>query len=96
MIKLLPLSYLLFLIAFTSCNENIETEDATYFGGEIINPKDDFVLLYKDDVLIDSVALDEKNRFLYKFNDFTSGLYHFNHKEYQYVYIEPTDSIVLD
>jgi len=95
MIKLLPLSYLLFLIAFTSCNENIETEDATYFGGEIINPKDDFVLLYKDDVLIDSVALDEKNRFLYKFNDFTSGLYHFNHKEYQYVYIEPTDSIVF-
>jgi len=50
MIKFLPLSYLLFLIAFTSCNENIKTEDATYFGGEIINPKDDFVLLYKDDV----------------------------------------------
>jgi len=95
MIKFLPLSYLLFLIAFTSCHENIETEDATYFGGEIINPKDDFVLLYKDDVLIDSVALDDKNRFLYKFNDFTPGLYHFNHKEYQYVYIEPTDSIVF-
>ena len=95
MIKFLPLSYLLFLIAFTSCNENIETEDATYFGGEIINPKDDFVLLYKDDILIDSVALDNKNRFMYKFKDFTSGLYHFNHKEYQYVYIEPTDSIVF-
>lgn len=95
MIKFLPLSYLLFLIAFTNCNENIKTEDATYFGGEIINPKDDFVLLYKDEVLIDSVALDNQNRFLYKFNDFTSGLYHFNHKEYQYVYIEPSDSIVF-
>jgi len=95
MIKFLPLSYLLFLIAFTNCNENIKTEDTTYFGGEIINPKDDFVLLYKDDVLIDSVALDDKNRFLYKFNNFTAGLYHFNHKEYQYVYIEPTDSIVF-
>jgi len=93
MIKLLPLSYLLLLLAFTSCTENIETKDATYFGGEIINPKDNFVLLYKDDILIDSINLDHKNRFLYKFEDFSPGLYHFNHQEYQYVYIEPQDSI---
>jgi len=95
MIKLLPLSYLFFLIAFISCTENIETEDATYFGGEIINPKENYVLLYKDDLLIDSITLDNKNRFLYKFNNFKSGLYHFNHQEYQYVYIEPKDSIVF-
>ena len=95
MIKLLPLSYLLFFMAFTSCTENTETEDATYFGGEIINPKNDFVLLYKDKVLIDSIPLDNKNRFLYQFKDFTPGLYHFNHEEYQYVYIEPKDSILF-
>jgi len=93
MIKLLHLSYLLFFIAFTSCTENTETEDATYFGGEIINPKDDFVRLYKDETLIDSIPLDNKNRFLYQFKDFIPGLYHFNHMEYQYVYIEPNDSI---
>ena len=95
MIKLLPLSYLLFFMAFISCTENTETEDATYFGGEIINPKDDFVLLYKDEVLIDSIPLDKKNRFMYQFKDFIPGLYHFNHKEYQYVYIEPKDSILF-
>ncbi len=95
MIKLLPLSYLLFFMAFISCIENTETEDATYFGGEIINPKNNFVLLYKDEVLIDSIALDDKNRFLYQFKDFTPGLYHFNHEEYQYVYIEPKDSILF-
>jgi len=82
-------------MAFTSCTENTETEDATYFGGEIINPKNDFVLLYKDEVLIDSIPLDKKNRFLYQFKDFTPGLYHFNHEEYQYVYIEPKDSILF-
>lgn len=95
MIKLLPLSYLLFLIVFISCDKNNRTEDTTYFGGEIINPKENYVLLFKDDVLIDSITLDNKNRFLYKFNNFKSGLYHFNHQEYQYVYIEPKDSIVF-
>jgi len=82
-------------MAFISCTENTETEDATYFGGEIINPKNDFVLLYKDEVLIDSIQLDYKNRFMYEFKDFTPGLYHFNHDEYQYVYIEPKDSILF-
>ncbi|PHS08953.1 MAG: hypothetical protein COA88_05460 [Kordia sp.] len=95
MIKLLPLSYLLLFMAFISCTEKTETEDATYFGGEIINPKDDFVLLYKDEILIDSIKLDDKNRFLHKFKDFIPGLYHFNHEEYQYVYIEAKDSIVF-
>ena len=53
------------------------------------------MLLYKDEVLIDSIQLDDKNRFLHKFKDFTPGLYHFNHEEYQYVYIEPKDSILF-
>ena len=95
MIKLLPLSYLLFFMAIISCTKNTETEDATYFGGEIINPKNDFVLLYKDEVLVDSIHLDKKNRFLYQFKNFVPGLYHFNHEEYQYVYIEPKDSILF-
>ena len=93
--KLLPLSYLLVLITLFSCNKSNTIEDATYFGGEIINPKNDFVLIYKDKILIDSVILDQNNRFLYKFKNFTPGLYHFNHEEYQYVFIEPKDSILF-
>lgn len=92
---LLPLSYLLFLVTILSCNKSNTIEDATYFGGEIINPKNDYVLLYKDDVLVDSIALDVNNRFLYQFKNFTPGLYHFNHQEYQYVFIEPKDSILF-
>jgi hypothetical protein len=93
--KLLPLSYLLILVTLFSCNTSNTTKDATYFGGEIINPKNDFVLIYKDEVLVDSVSLDENNRFLYQFKNFTPGLYHFNHEEYQYVFIEPKDSILF-
>lgn len=93
--NLLPLSYLLILVTLFSCNENNSVEDTTYFGGEIINPKNDFVLIYKDEVLVDSVALDQDNRFLYQFKNFTPGLYHFNHEEYQYVFIEPQDSIMF-
>jgi peroxiredoxin len=82
-------------MALTSCNNNSKTKTTTYLGGEIINPKDNFVLLYKDDVLLDSITLDEKNRFMYIFENISPGLYHFKHKEYQYVYIEPQDSILF-
>ncbi|MGB0897163.1 MAG: TlpA family protein disulfide reductase [Flavobacteriaceae bacterium] len=92
---LLPLSYLLILTTFFSCKNDNISEDATYFGGEIINPKTNYVLIHKDEVLIDSVALDENNRFIYQFKNFTPGLYHFNHEEYQYVFIEPQDSIIF-
>ncbi len=93
--KLLPLSYLFFLVAFIACTEKNSTEDATYFGGKIINPKNNYVLLFKDEVLIDSIQLDENDRFLYQFKNFSPGLYNFNHEEYQYVFIEPQDSIIF-
>jgi peroxiredoxin len=92
--KFSPICFLLLFFMLNACNFNSEV-GTTYLGGEIINPRENFVLLYKDDVLLDSIHLNKKNRFSYKFKNFTSGLYYFKHTEYQYVFIEPQDSIML-
>ncbi len=70
--------------------------ETTYFGGEIVNPNTDYVVLYKNDDPIDTINLDENNRFLTKLDKVKEGLYHFSHKpEYQYVFIEKGDSILF-
>ena len=98
---LLPLSPLLLSIAslllLSSCSEDKkDIAGGTYFGGEIVNPKTHKVTLFKDNVLIDSVALDANNRFLYQFGeDFEPGLYRFSHGENQIAFLEKGDSLLF-
>lgn len=67
-----------------------------YFGGEIINPNNPYVLFCKDNVVIDSLKLDSNNRFFIKFDSLTPGMYSFKHEpEYQYVYFDKNDSIMV-
>ncbi|MEH6658060.1 TlpA family protein disulfide reductase [Leeuwenhoekiella marinoflava] len=84
------------LILLIGCSkETQKTESGTYIGGQIINPTSNFLLLKKDDKLIDSIKLDQNNRFLYKFSDFKQGLYQVFHNEGQVIYVEPNDSLLL-
>jgi len=83
------------IILLTSC-ETGDKKTTTYFGGKIINPKTNFVVLHNQDKVIDSLFLDDDNRFMGKYENFKEGLYHFKHgPEYQYAYIEPQDSILI-
>ncbi|MFD0988808.1 TlpA family protein disulfide reductase [Mariniflexile jejuense] len=95
--KLYFLSLLLLLTLFNCKNDgNNAADNYAYFGGEIINPNSDYVVLSKSDVVIDSIKLDAKNRFLYKVNDLDAGLYTFYHGgEIQMVLLEPKDSIIF-
>ncbi len=78
-----------------SCTST-DKEASTYFGGEIINPKSNFVLFLKDDKVIDTLLLDENNRFLNNYSSLTEGLFTFKHGiEFQYIYLKPTDSILI-
>lgn len=71
-------------------------DSTTSFGGEIINPKTSFVLFLKDNKVIDTLLLDENNRFLNKYTSLKEGLYTFKHgNEFQYVYLEPSDSVLV-
>ena len=91
---LVPLGLLL-PIFLSSCIADKKQAEATWFGGEIINPNADYVLLVKNSRLVDTIKLDQNNFFKYKFDSLVPGLYSFIHKEYQLVYIEPGDSIML-
>ncbi|WP_223033294.1 TlpA family protein disulfide reductase [Hanstruepera marina] len=97
----------LFLIAFTSvtlvsCKKDnkIDEGDIAYFGGEVVNPIKDFVIITKSDKALDTITLDENNRFIYKVKPVESGLYTFRlwaaqGLEYQMVLLEPQDSIMF-
>ncbi|WP_347175318.1 TlpA family protein disulfide reductase [Polaribacter uvawellassae] len=83
------------LILIGSCTTS-NKENLTYFGGKIIHPKTDFVLLFQNDKLIDSLFLDKEDKFIGSFKDFNEGFYYFIHgNENQYIYIEPKDSISI-
>ncbi|MFN0729594.1 TlpA family protein disulfide reductase [Polaribacter gochangensis] len=83
------------LVLIGSCTTS-NKENLTYFGGKIIHPKTDFVLLYQNEKLIDSLFLDKEDKFIGSYKDFNEGFYYFIHgNENQYIYIQPKDSISI-
>ncbi|OIQ36982.1 MAG: hypothetical protein BM563_09565 [Bacteroidetes bacterium MedPE-SWsnd-G1] len=84
------------LITLLSCSSASEVCEATYFGGQIVNPRQKFVTLTKNEVAIDTFYLDKDNTFLAEIIVDKEGLYGFKHAiEFQYVYIEPKDSLLI-
>ncbi|MBC7607104.1 MAG: hypothetical protein H7199_09135 [Burkholderiales bacterium] len=86
-----------FIAFLTSCSKEFTKDNYTaYFGGEVTNPTNPYVLFCKDTEVIDSVKLDKNNRFFIKMDSLASGLYIFkNEPEYQYVYFDKNDSIMV-
>ncbi len=86
------------LLTLISCKKDAtETAiDYAYLGGEIINPNTNFIVLSKNETIIDTVKLDGRNRFSYKIDDLNEGLYTFRHGgEYQLILLEPEDSLLF-
>lgn len=88
---------LLILASVTSCKDSLWNENhVAYFGGEIENPKNNFVVFMKNDKVVDTFYLDKNNRFFHKFDSLTPGLYSFKHDpEYQYVFFDKNDSLMI-
>jgi len=93
---LLPL-FIIISSCFTACKKGFEAKNyVAYFGGEVQNPQTNYVLLLKDNTVVDTIYLDKKNRFLHKFDSLAPGLYTFKHEpEYQYVYFDKNDSLMV-
>ncbi|MDV7188053.1 hypothetical protein R3X25_12235 [Lutibacter sp. TH_r2] len=90
--------FLILLIASfsVSCSSTSENSKTIYFGGHIVNPKSNSILLLKNNVVIDTIRLDNKNNFIKKYINLKEGLYTFKHGvEFQYIYFEPSDSILV-
>ncbi|WP_299392389.1 thioredoxin-like domain-containing protein [uncultured Gelidibacter sp.] len=91
---------LMLLSTLFGCKKNTnETNGSAYFGGEIINPTNDYVLLYapnSQSETADTLLLNNNNRFSTKLDPLKSGLYTFVHGgQYQMVLLEPQDSVML-
>lgn len=83
------------LLSFSACSEKSGECSPIFFGGEIVNPTSDYVVLYHNDTYVDSVKLDANNRFSFNLEGIEEGLYHFDHSpELQYVYLQEGDSIL--
>src|SRR5680860_46605 len=88
-------TYIILVFLTVGCEKSNENA-ATYFGGQIINPKTNYVLFLKDEKVIDTLMLDKSNRFLKKIPSLEEGLYTFKHgNDLQYIYLEPSDSVLV-
>lgn len=87
---------ILIITTFFSCTTNENSCGQAYVGGEIINPNTDYLILYEDTELIDTLHLDKNNRFSYRIESLNPGLFTFIHGgEAQFIIIEPSDSLMI-
>lgn len=87
----------LLIFLFASCNKIFDGNNyVAYFGGEILNPNSKVVFLCKDNIVIDTIKLDDKNRFFKKYDSLSPGMYTFKHDpEYQQIYFDKNDSLMI-
>lgn len=83
-------------ILLSSCEKGSESGTEAFIGGEIVNPKSNFVLLSQQGKLLDSIRLDSRNRFGYNIQNVEQGFYLLEHRgETQNIYLSPGDSLLL-
>ena len=92
--------YLVLLAALMliACKKDVTHDNGEYafLGGEIINPNSPYLILSKFEKVLDTITLDDNNRFLYKIDNLDAGLYSFSYGgEFQLVLLESRDSIMF-
>ncbi|HLS30915.1 MAG TPA: hypothetical protein VK021_08670 [Flavobacteriaceae bacterium] len=91
--------FFLIVLICLGCTDSKNKNSSTSITGEIFNPRSDAIVLLENNRTIDTVMLDENNRFYYKFDeDIKDGLYTFlhnyqTHYETQMFYLEKGDSL---
>ena len=89
-LKLIIIVNILFF--FNSCSN--DNPSVFFIGGEIINPSSSNLNIYRNNIKIDSIELDEENKFFKQINNVSSGIYRIEHlPEYQNILVDKGDSI---
>ena len=92
--KMRRLLLLTLIIALIGCKK--QPTNSTFFTGFFPNSKDSLVILYANDIAIDTTFLNKDKNFTFSLNIKESKLYNFEiGGKYQYVYLEPLDSLVV-
>lgn len=88
--------FLIFSLFFGCVNNNPTSETYAYFGGEIINPNNNYITLRAiDQEVPDTLFMDSNNRFQHHIKNLKPGIYFFMHGgEYQMLMLEPQDSVM--
>ena len=85
--------YLVLLLCLCACGTE-SLPDQAYLGGQIINPSSKTVSLFKNNKRLDSIVLDENNRFFKSYDSLDYGIFKFEHlPESQSLIIEKGDSL---
>lgn len=93
--KLRHILFLLPLVLVINCKKSTKYK-TTYFAGQIINPKEQKIHIYKGDSELNLSNLNANNKFHIKLDSLEEGLYTFKHgSEFQYLYLESNDSVVM-
>ncbi|MGY5850233.1 TlpA family protein disulfide reductase [Salegentibacter sp. F14] len=90
--------FLIFLVSLgiVGCDSEEGKDQSTFIGGEIVNPQSEFFILSKGHTPIDTLYLNQNNRFGKSLEGLEEGIYRFNHPpENQILYLEPGDSILI-
>ncbi|HLU50866.1 MAG TPA: hypothetical protein VKZ42_01775 [Flavobacteriaceae bacterium] len=87
-------SVLLVSFLFLSCAQDKLKDKGVWIGGQIVNPHSNTFVI-TNGTLIDTLYLDDNNRFLKYYENFSEGVYSIIHEEYQVIYIQPGDSLMI-
>ena len=91
----LIMAFFSILLSIGCAKDTKSSRSGTYLSGEIVNPTSNHILLRKNNVLVDSIPLDQDNKFFYKLENVDNGLYEIFHNEEQLIYLESGDSLLL-
>jgi hypothetical protein len=94
--KFYGFTLLISLVIFGCENPSSTKTDYAFFGGEIINPSNNYITFSNVLGSKDTIYLDKNNRFLHKIDSLKPGLYSFTHGgEFQTILLEPNDSLLF-
>lgn len=84
------------LLIFSACDDSSSEKNYAVIGGEIVNPTSQYVVIKNKGQILDSIPLDQRNRFNYKIADIETGIYTLQHRsESQSIFLGPGDSLLL-
>ena len=94
--KMKPIYALLGLLFFYGCENSDTKSNAVFIGGDIINPSNNYVVLYDPQDHVDTLYLDSNNKFSHHLLDFSPGIHSFVHGgKHQSILLEANDSIMM-
>ena len=91
-----PLYILLALLFLYGCQNSNKKTNTVFIGGDIINPSNNYVVLYDPQDHVDTLYLDSNNKFSHHFSNFNPGIHSFVHGgKHQSILLEANDSIMM-